>query len=144
MPLATIPAHDSRIYGIDWSRKERGGIVSCSLDRKIKFWNVNWGSEEASHCGNKLTPQNEIDTSYPVWRARNLPFGDGVLALPQRGNFALEMFAFDMSSDGTSTTRNARLATTFEGHRDAVKEYVWRAAGGLDPSYGGSNGVEPL
>lgn len=135
VPLATIPAHDSRIYGIDWSRKERGGIISCSLDRKIKVWNVNWGSEEASHCKDKLTPQNEIVAAYPVWRARNLPFGDGVLALPQRGNFALEMFAFDMPSDGTPTTRGARLATTFEGHRDAVKEYVWRVAGGLDPSY---------
>jgi WD40 repeat protein len=132
VPLATIDAHESRIYGIDWSRKERGSIISCSLDRKIKLWNTNWGSDDTS----KLTPQNEIDTSYPVWRARNLPFGDGVLALPQRGTFALEMFAFDMSSDGSSITRGARLATSFEGHRDVVKEYVWRVAGGLDPSFG--------
>ncbi|KAG8691847.1 hypothetical protein FRC11_007813 [Ceratobasidium sp. 423] len=136
VPLATIHAHDSRIYGIDWSRKERGSIISCSLDRKIKMWNANWNPEESSCNGvTKLTPQNEIDTSYPVWRARNLPFGDGVLALPQRGAFALEMFAWDVAPDNSTTAYGARLATSFEGHKDVVKEYVWRAAGGLDPSY---------
>ncbi|CAE6462435.1 unnamed protein product [Rhizoctonia solani] len=136
VPLATIRAHESRIYGIDWSRKERGGIISCSLDRKIKLWNANWSPEETS-CNevSKITPQNEIDTSYPVWRARNLPFGDGVLALPQRGTCALEMFAWDAEPDGSTTTHGARLATTFEGHKDVVKEYVWRAAGGLDSSF---------
>jgi hypothetical protein len=83
-------------------------------------------------------PQNEIETPYPVWRARHLPFGDGVLALPQRGTLALEMFAFDMTSEQSlpGAPRGAKLAITFEGHRDAVKEYVWRAAGGLDPSFG--------
>jgi hypothetical protein len=92
------------------------------------------GTEDAS----KPILQNEIETPYPVWRARNLPFGDGVLALPQRGTLALEMFAFDTSSGKSSPNapRGARLATAFEGHRDSVKEYVWRAAGGLDPSFG--------
>ncbi|KAG8748743.1 hypothetical protein FRC10_000134 [Ceratobasidium sp. 414] len=133
VPLHSIPAHESRIYGIDWSRKERGEIVSCSLDRKIKLWNINLGSEDTS----KPVPQNEIETPYPVWRARHLPFGDGVLALPQRGTLALEMFAFDTSSERTSppVPRGAKLATAFEGHRDSVKEYVWRAAGGLDPAF---------
>ncbi|ELU44517.1 vacuolar membrane protein [Rhizoctonia solani AG-1 IA] len=137
VPLATIQAHDSRIYGIDWSRKERGAIISCSLDRKIKMWNVNWSSEELPCNGtSKFTPQNEIDTPYPVWRARNLPFGDGVLALPQRGAFHLEMFAWDAASDNSAVTRGAKLITSFEGHRDVVKEYVWRGSGGLDPSFG--------
>ncbi|KEP54408.1 putative RWD, RING finger and WD repeat protein C11E3,05 [Rhizoctonia solani 123E] len=133
VPLATIRAHDSRIYGIDWSRKERNSIISCSLDRTIKMWNANWSPEETSSSGvSKLTPQGEIDASYPVWRARNLPFGDGVLALPQRGTFALEMFAWDEPSDNQTTPLGVRLATSFEGHRDVVKEYVWRAAGGLN------------
>ncbi|KAG8715111.1 hypothetical protein FRC08_010985 [Ceratobasidium sp. 394] len=132
VPLHSIPAHESRIYGIDWSRKERGEIVSCSLDRKIKLWNVNLGSEDTS----KPVPQNEIETPYPVWRARHLPFGDGVLALPQRGALALEMFAFDATSERAPplAPRGAKLATAFEGHKDSVKEYVWRAAGGLDPA----------
>lgn len=140
VPLATLPAHESRIYGIDWSRKERGGIVSCSLDKKIKFWNVNLGSEDnpSFDASKSCRPRNEIETPYPVWRARHLPFGDGVLALPQRGTLALEMFAFDMTSEEPllGAPRGAKLATAFEGHRDAVKEYVWRASGGLDPSFG--------
>ncbi|KAG8699158.1 hypothetical protein FRC09_006789 [Ceratobasidium sp. 395] len=133
VPLFSIPAHESRIYGIDWSRKERAEIVSCSLDRKIKLWNVNFGSENMS----KPIPQNEIETSYPVWRARHLPFGDGVLALPQRGSPVLEMFAFDTTSERAepSVPRGAKLATTFEGHRDSVKEYVWRSAGGIDSAF---------
>ncbi|QRV86136.1 cytosolic Fe-S cluster assembly factor NBP35 [Ceratobasidium sp. AG-Ba] len=130
VPLYEIPAHESRIYGIDWSRKHRDEIVSCSLDKKIKLWNINLDPRDKT----KPTPQNEIETQYPVWRARNLPFGDGVLALPQRGMTALEMFAFDTPSEKASphVPRGAKLAITFEGHKDAVKEYVWRAAGGLD------------
>jgi hypothetical protein len=41
------------------------------------------------------TPTSEIFASYPVWRARDLPFGKGLLSLPQRGEMALEMFSHD-------------------------------------------------
>lgn len=58
-----------------------------------------------------------MHTSYPVWRARNLPFGRGILSLPQRGETALEMYSLD--GDGL-------LVDTFEGHTDVVKEFVWR------------------
>jgi hypothetical protein len=66
-------------------------------------------------------PKTCIQTTYPVWRARNLPFGEGVLSLPQRGETNLEMYG-----------KGADLIETFEGHSDVVKEFVWRK---------GSNGI---
>ena len=63
-------------------------------------------------------PTTKIQTTYPVWRARNLPFGrGGVLSLAQRGETALEMWA-----QGHPEAPVER----FEGHADVVKEFVWR------------------
>ena len=66
-----------------------------------------------------------MKTGYPVWRARNLPFGHGVIALPQRGGEDLEMFALG----------NDKPVHTFEGHTNVVKDFVWRSRGGDDPSF---------
>lgn len=70
-------------------------------------------------------PARTISTSYPVWRARNLPFGHGVLSLPQRGAKDLEMYG-DTSEHPVER---------FEGHDDVVKEFVWRNRGGHDQLY---------
>lgn len=35
-PVTTIQAHKQKIYGIDWSRKTRDDIVTCSLDSTVK------------------------------------------------------------------------------------------------------------
>lgn len=56
-----------------------------------------------------------------MWRARNLPFGEGILSLAQRGETALEMY---------STADPKTPVDTFEGHTDVVKEFVWRKGGG--------------
>jgi hypothetical protein len=65
----------------------------------------------------KYESKTTICTTYPVWRARDLPFGEGVLSLPQRGETALDMWAYN----GSYTP-----VETFEGHTDVVKEFVWR------------------
>ncbi|KAF5339452.1 hypothetical protein D9611_009784 [Ephemerocybe angulata] len=107
LPMSRILAHNSKIYGIDWSHHLRNEIVTCSLDKTIKTWDTN----------NSHAPNSCIQTDYPVWRARNLPFGQGVLSLPQRGETRLEMFARGESP---------KLVETFDGHSDVVKEFVWR------------------
>ena len=84
--------------------------MTCSLDKTIKTWDINSFSSEA-----KPEPKTCIQTTYPVWRARNLPFGEGVLSLPQRGETNLEMYG-----------KGTDLIETFEGHSDVVKEFVWR------------------
>ena len=84
--------------------------MTCSLDKTIKTWDINSVSSEANP-----EPKTCIQTTYPVWRARNLPFGEGVLSLPQRGETNLEMYG-----------KGGDLIETFEGHSDVVKEFVWR------------------
>ncbi|KAH7890370.1 hypothetical protein F5I97DRAFT_1798915 [Phlebopus sp. FC_14] len=117
LPTARIRAHSAKIYGIDWAHARLNDIITCSLDKTIKVWNV----QEASCCDTSgPRPLMTIATRYPVWRARDLPFGRGVLSLPQRGETALEMWA-----EGDSTTP----VEIFEGHTDVVKEFVWRKGG---------------
>ncbi|KAI0746476.1 hypothetical protein C8Q80DRAFT_1320359 [Daedaleopsis nitida] len=109
LPIQRIAAHGAKIYGIDWAHDRRNELVTCSLDKTIKIWDTQ-----------SAQPNHVIHTSYPVWRARDLLFGQGVLSLPQRGETALEMYAHE---DPTTPIE------TFEGHADVVKEFVWRRGG---------------
>ncbi|KAF8838303.1 hypothetical protein BDN67DRAFT_933972 [Paxillus ammoniavirescens] len=129
LPTARIRAHNAKIYGIDWAHARAHDIVTCSLDKTIKVWNVQDASaSEPPRCQSysktiaKQQPQplTTITTRYPVWRARDLPFGRGILSLPQRGETALEMWA-----EGNNTVP----VEVFEGHTDVVKEFVWRKGG---------------
>ncbi|KAI0635452.1 hypothetical protein C8Q77DRAFT_1217270 [Trametes polyzona] len=109
LPIQRIRGHNAKIYGIDWAHDKRNELVTCSLDGSIKIWDT--------HVTEATTV---INTPYPVWRARTLPFGQGVLSLPQRGATVLEMYAYE---DPTTPIE------TFEGHTDVVKEFVWRRGG---------------
>lgn len=66
-------------------------------------------------------------TDTPIWRARNTPFGNGVLIMPQR-------------TDSKLTLYNRACAETpvhaFDGHQDTVKEFVWRWKGDINGSSG--------
>jgi len=118
LPISSIEAHAAKIYGIDWSHDRKNEIVTCSLDRTIKVFDVQTVSPNDSSVINH--PKITFQTSYPVWRARNLPFGRGILSLPQRGENALEMYAHDNPQTPIQV---------FEGHTDVVKEFVWRRGG---------------
>ena len=128
LPLATIEAHESKIYGIDWSRDTSLGLdrlVTCSLDRTVKFWNLASDTSQAAIGAQELVTEAEsvIETRTPVWRARHLPFGNGVMTLPQRGDTTLSMWAKDQPEEPQAT---------FAGHTDIVKEYLFRTKGGSD------------
>ncbi|BEJ13327.1 hypothetical protein CspHIS471_0305010 [Cutaneotrichosporon sp. HIS471] len=121
VPFEIVEAHQSKIYGIDWDRVEPHKLVTCSLDKTIKYWSIpslSGGTDGSYYPYSYET----ISTNYPVWRARHLPFGQGVLALPQRGETALEMFGI-----GGDTPLER-----FEGSTGVVKEFVWRIRGGTD------------
>ncbi|PWN47131.1 WD40 repeat-like protein [Violaceomyces palustris] len=126
LPLATIEAHESKIYGIDWSRDTSLGLdrlVTCSLDRTVKFWDLSSESAQSAIGNRELVtePDSVIETQTPIWRARHLPFGNGVMTLPQRGDTCLSMWAKDKPD---------KPVATFEGHKDIVKEYLFRSKGG--------------
>lgn len=89
--------------------------MTCSLDKSIKLWDT----QNVQQDGN-IAPLLSVWTAYPVWRARDLPFGRGLLSLPQRSGTALEMYAYEEPQEPVYT---------FEGHTDVVKEFVWRRGG---------------
>ncbi|TKY88794.1 hypothetical protein EX895_002425 [Sporisorium graminicola] len=128
LPLATIEAHENKIYGIDWSRDTSLGLdrlVTCSLDRTVKFWDLASDTSQAAIGARELVTEAEsmIETRTPIWRARHLPFGNGVMTMPQRGDTTLSMWAKDEPEEPKAT---------FAGHTDIVKEYLFRTKGGQD------------
>lgn len=124
IPLRTVYAHHSKIYGLDWSPLSSDELVTCSLDSSIKRFSVLHPTIDPE---TSLThPISTIQTSQPVWRARYLPFGHGVLSLAQRGDSTLEMYTFDQENGPVAEFERTAL----------VKEFVWRTRGGEDPNFG--------
>ena len=89
IPFSRIKAHDGKIYGIDWSHSRRGEIITCSLDKTIKVW------ETENLDVDNPEPSATYYTDNPVWRASDLPFGNGFMSVPQRGEAVLEMWNHD-------------------------------------------------
>ena len=117
-PVRTIEAHSTKIYGIDWNRFEPHKIVTCSLDRRVKFWNLQKDENK---------PDRTIETGFPVWRARHTPFGWGIVALPQRGSSELPLYD-RRERDGHY---EPAPVAKFSGHDGQVKEFLWRARGNI-------------
>ena len=118
-PLKSIDAHATKIYGIDWNRTKATSIVTCSLDKTIKFWDFSQSDDE---------PQSIIHTPFPVWRARHTPFGWGLLAMPQRGSHDLHLYDRRHMKDGDGNGM-MKSVHSFDGHTDQVKEFLWRQRG---------------
>ncbi|PNS14056.1 hypothetical protein CAC42_6569 [Sphaceloma murrayae] len=119
IPLTTIEAHATKIYGVDWSRFDANKVITCSLDRTIKIWDYSVSD---------VHPERVIRTPYPVWRARHTPFGQGILAMPQRGDDRLHLFDGRYDS-ATPWDSHVEPVYSFKGHGDSVKEFLWRARG---------------
>ncbi|CAN8100720.1 unnamed protein product [Discula destructiva] len=119
-PLRSISAHTSKIYGIDWNRTRAGAIVTCSLDKSIKFWDYEKEGD---------VPERVIRTDFPVWRARHTPFGWGLLAMPQ--NEPGHLYLFDQREKNNTPNDGAvEPVATFEGHGEhKAKEFLWRTRG---------------
>ena len=116
-PLKTILAHERSIRGLDWNRTRRTGVVTCSLDKTVKFWDYARGDE----------PERILRTNTPVWRARHTPFGWGLMTMPKRGDTTL--YLWDRRAQGD---KPADPVATFPGHKGLVHEFLWRAKGGED------------
>ena len=122
-PLSSIEAHDTKIYGVDWNRTSPTRLTTCSLDRTIKFWNYRDETQQ---------PEHVIRTQFPVWRTRHTPFGHGVTAMPQRGNNDLHLYSYDLLEENAERIVSARPVHRFGGHKDQVKEFLWRPRGEVE------------
>lgn len=121
VPMRSINAHESKIYGVDWNRTMTTGVATCSLDRSIKLWDYSNELDE---------PERIIKTDFPVWRARYTPFGYGLLAMPQDAPGELHLYD-RRKNEQTSGTAVPPVAT-FPGHgNQKVKEFLWRNRGGI-------------
>ncbi|QSZ36633.1 hypothetical protein DSL72_006514 [Monilinia vaccinii-corymbosi] len=122
VPLRSINAHESKIYGVDWNRTRASSLVTCSLDRTIKFWDYENDSD---------VPERTIHTGFPVWRARHTPFGWGILAMPQDTPGNLHLYDRRIAGDN-STDTITEAVITFPGHGNSkVKEFLWRSRGSI-------------
>ena len=125
-PLRTIEAHNTKIYGVDWNRMRPEAVVTCSLDKTIKFWDYSKDTD---------VPEKVIHAPFPVWRARHTPFGLGVLVMPQRGNSDLHLYSRAANANSENPDELS-LVHSFPGHKGQVKEFLWRPRGtvldGLD------------
>ncbi|QDS70565.1 hypothetical protein FKW77_010490 [Venturia effusa] len=121
-PLKVIEAHSTKIYGVDWNRTDKTAILTCSLDKSIKFWD---------YSRNDNDPERVIRTQFPVWRARHTPFGWGVLALPQRGDYDLHLYNRQLD-ENNPRIGFAKPVHAFQGHAANVKEFLWRTRGHVE------------
>lgn len=117
-PLRSIKAHATKIYGVDWDRSHPSKLVTCSLDKTIKFWDYANVSAEANHT---------IHAGFPVWRARHTPFGTGLLAMPQRESNDLHLY--DRRALSNTGSQVLPAVHRFQGHENQVKEFLWRPRG---------------
>ncbi|KAG5978644.1 hypothetical protein E4U56_000081 [Claviceps arundinis] len=121
IPVKSISAHTSKIYGVDWNRTRSTGIVTCSLDKTIRFW--DYGKDEDEQL------EHIIRTDFPVWRARHTPFGWGLLAMPQ--DEPGDLYLYDrIWTEDAPVESSPKPVTVFSGHGDyQAKEFLWRSRG---------------
>lgn len=122
-PLMKINAHNRKINGVDFSRTKEHEIISCSNDNTVKFWDLSKDTEN---------PMSTINTEFPVWRARHLPFGDGCSIMPMRGGNNSIYLASHKDQEGDTKLKPCYI---FKGHTDRVTDFLWRqrhSSSGID------------
>ncbi|KAJ2723697.1 hypothetical protein GGI07_002492 [Coemansia sp. Benny D115] len=111
-PLLTMnEAHADDIASISWHPNDEDTIISAGQDRKLKRWNVRFGSadEGYSHA-----------FSHEIISAKYLPFGEGILLQQKSPDNVVTII-----KDGPQLMPVHR----FVGHTDTVVASEWRMHG---------------
>ena len=109
LPVKCIRAHESQIFGIDWSHTNESELVTCALDKLVKFWDVN-------------NPENFIDyiqTSSPIRRAKYTPFGSGLVTASSSTHTDLKLWSRNDLSAPVHTFTSSSV-------RGQPTDFVWR------------------
>lgn len=130
LPVHTIPAHDLKINGLDFSRTSPHYLLSCSNDHTIKSWDLRKGEIDQGIAN------FTIETDFPVYRARHTPFGTGCTILPARGGNN-SVYLLDITSTKQPRHSVTKLNSVYEfsAHTAPVKEFLWRSRGGENPEF---------
>eukprot|EP00026_Physarum_polycephalum_P000310 Phypoly_transcript_00310.p1 GENE.Phypoly_transcript_00310~~Phypoly_transcript_00310.p1 ORF type:complete len:1416 (+),score=192.66 Phypoly_transcript_00310:632-4879(+) len=110
-PIASITAHNTQIYGIDWSYLSTNEIISCSQDKMVKLWSID----------NPRECKMVLQTGTPVLRAKYLPFSTGIVTVAERGNYILRLWSIKDPSTPPTVPIHA-----FVGHSDGIRSFDWR------------------
>ncbi|KAH3681786.1 hypothetical protein WICPIJ_007225 [Wickerhamomyces pijperi] len=123
-PIHKVYAHDRKINGVDFSRTNENELISCSNDQTVKFWDLSKDVQK---------PQSVINTDFPVWKARNLPFGEGCAVIPLRGGNNSIYVAKKPVPDAPNVQLDPQAV--FKGHTDRVTDFLWRSRNHTDTAY---------
>ncbi|KAG5367129.1 Maintenance of telomere capping protein 5 [Yarrowia sp. B02] len=137
-PMFRIQAHQGKVNCIDFHRSEPYKLVTASTDGTVKFWNFSQNTEGGyqgptdgwkTNYSYFLEPEITVDCGFPVSKARHTPFGSGCAIMPLRGG---ENSVHIMNYQNKEGNVPMDPVYTYRGHGDVVREFLWRARGGLD------------
>lgn len=137
-PMFRIQAHKGKVNCIDFHRSEPYKLVTCSTDGTVKFWNFSQNTEGGyqgpsdgwkTNYSYYLEPEITVNCGFPVAKARHTPFGTGCAIMPLRGG---ENSVHIMDWKNKEGEVDMDPVYTYRGHGDVVREFLWRARGGLE------------
>ena len=128
-PLSKLKGHQSSFNSIDFNRSRASEIMSSSNDGTVKFWDYNSADNSKSN--------RTVQTDFPIWRGRYLPFGNGYCVMPMVGgensvymmdlNSSSEDMDDSVSTHSRSNSSKLQPIYTFKGHSDRVIDFLWRS-----------------
>ena len=126
-PLVKLEGHESSVNSIDFNRFKSSEIMSSSNDGTVKFWDYKRCVTDSIKT---------VQTDFPIWRGRYLPFGEGYCVMPMvGGDNSIYLMNLDKTEDddetknGDCVSKSSKLQPiyTFKGHSDRVIDFLWRS-----------------
>ena len=130
-PLRKLVGHASSVNSVDFNRFNNTEVMTCSNDGSVKFWDY---ADIDNEC------KSTINTDFPIWRGRYLPFGKGCCIMPMiGGDNNVYMMNLDSEADNEDgTNEHAKTLdpiAEFKGHTNKVTDFIWRSRHPHDSMY---------
>jgi len=115
IPMESIVAHVYPITGIEWNIKRENEFLTCSQDKKVKFWRLN----RSNQC------KDILHTGAPILTSKYTPFGHAVITATR----------FDHKFKLWNTTNLIKPLRIYEGPKDTTIGFSWRLEGLLEEEH---------